>query len=149
MTLTQNHMHLALTKSATGEKAPIYKWKSVDEQIEPTHIASIDQSLDGTVRVHRVRRVGVPVRLVNYNYKLKVSDYGDGMTMEERVDLLLAMQGEKVWLVNHNHVADGADHTAYVKQMICAQVGKLEPLRINFLDIYYVGVELIDGRFAI
>jgi hypothetical protein len=65
-------------------------------------------------------------------------------TLDQREAQLLAMLGRTVYLVDHNHPADNADHTAYRRTMLFDQMGEMKKFD-PALSRYYVSIHLTDN----
>ena len=145
--MTQNHIHLSKTIGAAPENAPDMQWKVRQDGWLPTPniVASYRRTLSGALKKHRLKdNLNNVIRFMDYKYIIRVDQYW-GMTRQERLDALLAMQGEIVYFIDNDHTSvDGADHTAEVKMMYfsaIADVKNLDPL----LQTLYLTIELKDA----
>lgn len=144
MVKAQNHIHLGTTLSGDPEYAPVIKWKVRADSWIPTPeiIGSHRVTLTGRLRVHRIKRNGDVFHLMNRKYTIVCRDY-DGINKQDRFDLLVGLQGERVYVVDSIHPDDGLDHSAHVQVMylnIISDVASINPQ----LDPLYVSIELID-----
>jgi hypothetical protein len=144
MSDVQNHIHLSMTIGGSPENAPNMKWKVRDDgRVEiPVFRAAIEEGLLGDVFAYAVKRAGQVVRRTDFQYILKV-DANETYTTEERKEFLKAMTGETVYLVDHYHVDDGEDHTAYIQTMFFESVGEFRSDVLS-LEYYYVPVKLVN-----
>lgn len=113
MTL-QNHIHMSLTINTVGEKAPSIKWKTKERIDTPQVFHSIEQTLNGRLKIYRLREAGEPVKLLHMNYILVIRPEFS-YTVEDRLAQLDEMLGKIVYLVDHFHCPDGQDHTPFIK----------------------------------
>lgn len=146
----QSHVHLAATLGAAPENAPALKWKTVQRggRVEVSHtFKTVRYALSGTVRPNVLKSGGVPVRRTDYQLRLLVRAY-DGVSVTDRIDALKAMEGTFVKFVDHDHPADGADHTASVKDMFFESLSPI-PDDHPMFDFFVVDVTLLDATGAV
>lgn len=139
----QDHMHLSTTVSGTGEKAPTLKWYTIDRELEWQTIGAVKRSSTGKVFRHALSSGGNPIRFENYSYVV-ILRAEQSQTIDQRIAALKALLYQYAYLVDHDHVADGADHTSYVKAVVVEKIGalkKVEPM----LARYYVPIILTDN----
>lgn len=139
----QDHIHLFDSLDASPEFAPSVQWKVGNRAFTPTVIATAERTLSGNLRVHVLRVASVPKRFKNYQYTLRIYDYG-GYTAEERISVLEELQGTKVFLVDNLHCNDGEDHTDYVLPMYFERLGPIQNNLTNDLSRYDVEINLMD-----
>ena len=141
---TQNHIHLSLTIGGAPENAPDTKWKTLERIPIPTLLGSVERTMSGHFRHFETRdEGGNPVRPVDMYYKVIVRDeYSDDV--ETRLDKLIAMLGEVVYLVDHKHADDGEDHTANIKTMHLTEIGEIVPVSVGLFR-YEVEITLSDA----
>jgi hypothetical protein len=136
MTL-QDHIHLDTTLQETGEKAPPAQYTVEDWSPQDEVVLSFDRAWDGTPYWGVVEDgEGNPLNFVNMRYTLRV-------TLSEYYTLRDIL-GYKVYLVDNDHVANGEDHTAYVRTMLFAEMvmaGYVNPA----LERLSVQVLLVDA----
>ncbi len=138
----QNHIHLAETLEASGEKAPIYDWVASDREKIVVFNANIRRSLTGRPFAHVVKKSGVTVVHFDYTYVVKIE--GDGvLTTEEYEDRLNSLAGKQLYLVDHRHCADGADHSSFVTPVFLSQIGNYKADH-TLLRYFYVPIYLND-----
>lgn len=145
MASAQRHIHLSTALGGAPENAPTHKWVATEVLPVPEIIASVSRTLNGTLQKHAVIRDGQVVRLRNMKYKLRLGS-DPNFPVNVQIDVLTAMQGADVFLVEHVHPADGEDHTAFVRKMYVESVGALENIDPG-LNHYLVEISLIDDRF--
>jgi hypothetical protein len=147
MNMVQNHIHLSTTLGSAPENAPDIKWKVRSDGWLPVPniVATHRRTIHGKLKKHRLRNSsGDILRFMDYKYIIKVADYDD-LTKQERLDALIAMQGEVVYLVDNMHTAaDGADHTAEVKTMYFKAISDIKNINPQ-LDPLYITIELVDN----
>ncbi len=113
----------------------------------PTVIQDNRRTLTGKLVKNRLRdSLGNVVKLMDYKYIVRVSDYWD-MTKEQRLDALLAMHGYEVYLVDNLHPNDGSDHTAYVRPMYMSVISDIKNINVQ-LDPLYISIELNDDSIT-
>ncbi len=134
----QNHIHLDTTISENGEKAPSTKWKALSRVPDVQVYASVSRSITGKLQVQVASNDGeLPTQFTNYEYTLKVTP--------TELATLVSMLGKHVYLVDHYHCADNADHSEYIRTMFFAQMGNIKPPAEN-VDVYYaVTISLLDA----
>lgn len=142
----QDHIHLSTTLDGAPENSPSIKWKVRDWAPIPVVIADTRRTLTGILKKHRLTRNGSVVHLVDYNYIVKVDDYW-GVDFWTRYKTLIDMHGEQVYLVDNQHIADGEDHTPYVRTMYLNVVSKPEYLSTAIKPLYFT-IELQDDSLA-
>ena len=91
---------------------------------------------------HRLQSGGSTKKFKDYQLTLKVAA-GYSYTLAERVEQLLAMQGEAVYFTPLDHAADAADHTADTKTMFLSRMTPLQPYD-PLMTRYDVQIELVD-----
>jgi hypothetical protein len=120
----------------------LWKVKSDGWLPTPTVIQAHRRTITGRLAKHRLRRDGQVVKLMDYKYIVRVSDYW-GMTKLERWDALLDMLGQPVYLVDNLHCDEGIDHTPYVRQMYLSDISDIRNINVQ-LDPLYLTIELVD-----
>lgn len=144
--ILKSHIHLGLTLGDEPENAPVYKFPTIDREEIPVFLGSIERGLAGNTMINRLKdSSGDDVDLCDFVFRVRV-DARYGQTYYERKEALKAMHGRRVYFVDHEHCADGDDHTAYVRPMI-AKIGRI-PRDHVALAFAYVEVELMDDRIA-
>ena len=133
------HIHLAATLGSAPENAPIYSWPIVDRDEVPVTIVNFRRSITGAAILGVLSDSnGNPIHLTNFRYRVKIDDR-DGLTYVQRRDALKSLFGQRLYLVDSLHCADGTDHTSFVRSMICTDVGKFPKddilLRWSFVDV--------------
>jgi hypothetical protein len=141
----QNHIHLAKTLGNAPEFAPDTTWIAYEALPIPTVIASSNITLGGVLKKHRLRRGGEVVRFRDMRYRLKVTEYG-GLTAAARLSLLEQMQGEEVYLVEHDHPNNGQDHAPAVRKMYLENVNPFEHVTTG-LTYFTVEISLKDDKY--
>lgn len=140
---TQDHIHLATTLQEDGELAPVYKWTASDRLEIPRFTVSLMYDLEGVLHPHVLLDGSAnPILYEDFQYTLKVVAE-DTYTLTERRTQIKAMQGRTVYLVDHDHCDDNADHTSYIKTMFCEEVGPFKVFNQQ-LDRFYVDIKLRD-----
>ncbi len=139
----QNHIHLDVNISDTGEKAPVRTWKIRERNVVPSVVLSLQRTLTGHLRRHILSDAGNPVSFRDYQYMIKVTA-SDTETVEEALDALIGMLGKVVYLVDIVHADNGSDHTGDIKTMVFEEIGDITPIN-TMLEWYYVAVTLRDG----
>ena len=135
-----------MTLGAAPENAPDTKWfvKADGWKPVPLVIETHRRTLSGKLKKHRLKDVGGNVvQFMDYRFIVRVSDYG-GLTRDERLTQILAMNGENVYLTPNVHPNDGTDHTNDTKLMYCT-VGDIENLD-PMLQVLFVIVSLVDDN---
>jgi hypothetical protein len=143
--MMQDHIHLAMTLGIAPEYSPIYTWKIVfPEYIEvPEVVLSTKRTTSGRLRWHVLHDVSGPIQFMNYQLTLKL--YNDSSVVtRQQLGYLLAMNGQQVKYVDLDHIANGSDHTPYVKAMRL-QVAKVHPIT-PALNYYLIDVDLTDDN---
>jgi hypothetical protein len=143
---TQDHIHLSKILGGAPENAPDTEWyvKADGWKPTPTVVQSHRRTLSGKLKKHRLKDSGGNViRFMDYRYIVRVSDYG-GLTKDQRLAQILAMNGEVVYLTPHTHVSDGVDHTSDTKTMYCtvSDIENLDPL----LQVLFIVITLVDDN---
>lgn len=142
----QDHIHLDMLLGAAPEYAPPLKWTVVEKLLVPSPIMQVNETLTGTLKVHRLRREGTFVKRRDMKYRIKIGDGIDSGGAKAQLDSLFGMLGEDVYLVEHWHPDDGQNHTNYVRPMVLIEISPPEfasPL-LNFL---IVDISLKDDQF--
>lgn len=138
----QDHLHLSPELETSGEFAPSYKWTASDREEAVVFTARVRRSLTGRPFAHVVRRGGVVVVHYDFSYVVKIE--GDGaLTTRQYADRLKSMAGRHLYLVDHVHPDDGEDHSAYVKPVLLAEIGRFKADH-TMLSYFYVPIYLID-----
>lgn len=142
--LVQNHIHLSTDIGEPPEHAPTIRWKvKVDGWIQSyTILADPRRTLTGKLHPHVLKRDGSPVVFNDPKYIVRVSDYW-GMTAEERLEALIGMNGNVVYLVDNIHVDDTYDHTPDVRRMFLYVLSDITNINPQ-LDPLYISIELMD-----
>lgn len=141
----QNHIHLSTTLNIDAENAPSWKWKILERLNTPIVLAEVQRTLGGKLRPHRLLdNTSSVIRLQSVMYKIKVSNYGDGITKDERMEAIRNMVGEFVYVVDSDHPNNGEDHTAHVVPMYLAEITEIVALD-PMLQTEYVSVRLEDN----
>lgn len=147
--MIQNHIHLDLTIGAAPENSPVLKWIVVFPfRTESANVfLSIERSLDGSAHLHVINNSGTPILKRDYTYRLRLTsdEYG---TAEEQKELLFALLGKTVFLVDHFHANDGANHASSVKNMHFVQispVGGVTELMTPILSQYLLDISLVEA----
>ena len=109
-----NHIHVDGDLDGAPENGPTNKYSVARRRRIPEVHLTVKRMANGTLRVQRLDSAGVPLIGREYEYELYLT------TTE--IDTLEADLGEKIYLVDTIHCADGADHTAYIE------------------DVYFVGM---------
>ena len=139
----QAHIHLDSSLTGSPEYSPTLKWVAVDRLDIPEVMFSIERTLTGRLKTHVLTDTNGPVQFQNYRYTIRVQP--DGVySLEERVDLLKALDGHEVYLVDHFHPVDGVDHTANVRTMFL-QVGEFPMTHGPGLPYFDVDIDLTDA----
>lgn len=141
----QNHIHLSENPNGgEPEYAPSIKWKvqATGWSPAPELIGSVRRTLTGKLKVHHLTDGVNPRRLMNWQYSIRVSDYW-GLTRDERYEALLAMQGKKVYFIDHDHVNNDEDHRAYIRSVYVDAVASIENIS-PMLETLYFSVNLVD-----
>lgn len=138
----QNHLHLSQTLGGSPENAPDLKWPAYDRLPVPYVNLNMRRAQNGVLHVNDLQRSGNTVQLLNFNYVLALRDY-DGVDLTTRFAYLQAMQGQAVYLVDHEHADNGDDHTSDVRLMVLEYVGPYEKID-TALTHYRVEIKLID-----
>lgn len=142
--LRQSHIHLALTVSETGEKAPPKKWKVTNQSYAETAtvISDIRRSLSGKLMKHRLRYQGNVKVFNDVKFTLFLAN-SESNSIDAQIADLRAMVGQEVKYVPIQHCADGLDHTTYIKSMYLSQMS--DPRPFDPLLLYYeVDIELLE-----
>jgi hypothetical protein len=140
--MIQNHIHLSDTLQTSGEFAPDVKWTASTREQVPEIIAAFKRTLTGKLQRHVLSDGSGPVQFLNYIYTLKLED--DGIqTAQEKLELLLSWQGKRVYLVDHFHVSDGANHSGDVKTVVLEITEHIQS-ETPRQSLYYVPVVLTD-----
>lgn len=135
---------MALTLGNSPEYSPIYKWRATQYGSIPRVIASIETTLTGKTRAHVLKDgSNNPIVWEDARYRI-IIEAENSQTLAQRYDTLKDMMGQVVKFVPHDHVADGADHTTYVRNMFLQEVGELEPLS-PILSRFYSDIFLVDA----
>jgi hypothetical protein len=140
----QDHIHLGLTVSEVGEKAPVYTWKITDRPEVPKVFMSVNYALTGALRAHTKRVNGEVLQLTDMNLIVLVRDEQD-MTTWQRKALLKSFQGNYLYYVDSFHPDDGEDHSPVVWRMYCSHIGEFKPHE-QMLRMFYVEVALLDAH---
>jgi len=141
----QDHIHLSTTLSGSPEYSPNLEWAVNDRNLIPVIFASMERSLNGKLNNFVLSSGGAPVQLVDYQFIIKV--FADAVyTVEERADLLQAMNGKSVYFCDNFHAVTGTTHVADVKDMIIS-VGEFAAESPG-LPFYYVDVKLTDNSIS-
>lgn len=146
----RNHIHLSSTLGGAPENAPDTRWKTVQRggRVEVSHtFKTVRYSLSGTVRPNVLKSGGTPVRRTDYQLRLLVRDY-DGVSVADRIEALKAMEGTFVKFVDHDHPADGEDHTDFVKDMFFESLSPI-PDDHPTLDFFVLDITLLDATGAV
>jgi len=120
----QRHIHLSDSLGGTPEYAPTYKWAATNRVLVPNFTVEIDQSLTGDRYDFAIEASGVPVVHKDWYYELFLRA-DDTYSTEDYMDRLLGLAGKRLYLVDHQHIADGSDHTAYVKIVRMTKIGEI------------------------
>lgn len=141
----QNHIHLDSVLSAAPEYAPVQTWRVLQRKPISIVQAQVRRGLGGRPFAHVVQSAGVPVRTLDFQYKLKLAD-SDAITALEQLDNLMALQGKSIYLVDNVHNANGADHTFYLRHVQFTQLDGIPNddllLRMFFnVNIYLTGLD--------
>lgn len=110
---TQPHCHLSSTLTGAPENAPDQTYKAVwpgGRRVLYEVPVVVKHGLTGKLHAHRLMSGTTPVLLKSFELKLKV-------TPAELAVLELEL-GNIVYFVDFVHGDDGADHTAYVRQLL-------------------------------
>jgi hypothetical protein len=142
----QNHIHLSTTVNVVGDKAPTLTWVTMDRVEVPSVIASIDRALTGELITQHLSKDGEIVRFYDFTYVIRVQA-DDTYTLQERIDQLQALHGETAYLCDHFHANTGSDHTADIKQVYVASIGRF-PADYKQLFRFEVEVSLVDDTFS-
>ncbi len=148
MTLSiQDHIHIATTLTSGPEYAPFYKWHTTDRSLSTVTMASIKRGLTGHLHTHVLTSGGVPIIFTPINFVVKVGTNGDVDGAESDAYILRSFLDKSVYFVDNKHVADGVDHTPYVKTMVVSTVGDLKLFNPD-LSIYFINITLEDNFSA-
>lgn len=144
MRQSQNHIHLDTQIVPDQENAPAMRWKVVQRQVFPVVFMGVKRAVNGTLRLHTLKRDNQVVDLENYTYVVKCE--GDSiMTTEEKREYLFKLLGRRVFLVDSVHCPDGHDHTQFVRKMVVinlSEASNFDPM----LSRYYIQIALEDDR---
>lgn len=105
----QNHIHLDGDKDGAPENGPTNKYSAGERRRTPQIFMNIKRMADGTLLSQRLDSGGSPVVGRSYEYTLHVD--------KDEIDALEADMGLKVYLVDHDHTADGDDHDSYIEDV--------------------------------
>jgi hypothetical protein len=141
----QNHIHLAASLSGAPEYSPIYTWKATKRILNPTIIAAPVRTLTGRLRKNVLSDSGSPMLFEDFHYTLVVKDEQIDDAWE-RIEILKAMLGKTVYLVDHYHQADGVNHTSEVRTMFFSRMGDVTGFTQTLIR-YYVDIELTDNNY--
>jgi hypothetical protein len=141
----QDHVHIALTTGGIPEFAPIYSWRVIfpDYIPVPEVILSSKRTSKGKLRWHTINDASGPIQFMNYQMSLKL--YNDSsVTTLQQLGYLTAMNGQQVKYVDLDHVANGVDHTSYIKAMRL-QINRIRPITptLNYIE---VDIDLTDDN---
>lgn len=144
----QDHIHLAETLQADGEKAPIYKWTTTSREEVIVFDVSVRRSLSGVPFAHVVTKNGAPVLHYDFIYNIRLEGDADlGVpgtnTVWDYQDRLIGMAGKHIYLVDNRHCVDDLDHTAYVYPVMISKFSNLKDEH-PLLKYFYVQVYLND-----
>lgn len=143
----QSHIHLSKTLSGAPEYSPDMKWKVRVEgwMFNPYTVSDHRRTLTGHLKVHTLKTSGGEIKRFSDNkYILRVDEYW-GMTGQERLDALVAMQSEQVYLIDVLHSEDDdQNHSGSVRTMHMNLVTDITPINPQLAPLY-VSVELVDA----
>lgn len=140
MATVQNHIHLSTAIGSAPENAPTYTWRARDRGKVPVYTGRVARSLQGYLYTHVITRSGSPVVSFDYRYELVLRPLGGDTTIQLE-DRLNGFAGKELYLVDHRHCDDGADHTSYIKHVYVAQIGEYQVDVLN-LGFYFVQIML-------
>lgn len=138
----QNHIHLSTEIGLAPENSPTVKWKVTEWQPTPVILVDVRRTISGRLAVHSLKTGGQVAQLLDFRYMLKIDDY-DGLTFDQRFDLVLSMHGKKAFLVDAIHPEDGSDHTAFVRPVYVKAVSDITKVNPALRPLY-ITVELMD-----
>ena len=133
----QNHIHLdAYGLSYDADNAPAHKWGATVRQKAPVIQAVVHRSANAYTYFSKVTdSAGDPVVHNDWSYVLRCTP--------SELTYLMTLLGKRCELVDHDHVADGTSHTAYIQDVALGNITNIEnigPLATK----YNVTIELVD-----
>ena len=132
----QDHIHIGATLDYLTENAPDHRYTVTDWAPQDEITLSWERAWDGTPFWGIIEdESGDPVAFENLRYTLKVTP------TEYRT--LQALQGKKVYVVDVDHPADDADHTAALRRMLMAEL-QMDSYNNTLLDRLFVQVLFLD-----
>lgn len=146
----QDHIHLSLELGDAPELAPDHIWNvRLGSRLQvPKIYISVDEALNGAIQLQQLLDdTGDVVRKNDYRHVIKCADNEEtGIDAWGRLDLLLNMNGKRVFYVDNYHVNDGEDHTANILPAILmiGEVPDFDPLLTRF----YVPIQILDDHIT-
>lgn len=138
----QNHIHLSTTLGGAPENAPDLLWYAYRNDPEPEITFSINRSITGKLLFHALGG-DTPVIFEIHRLTIFVEPTATHTT-KERLDMLRAMLGKRVYFCDNEHADDGTDHTADVQQFVFT---KIRPKAMdNLRTRYQVDINLEDDN---
>lgn len=134
----QNHIHISSTLLGSPEYSPDGKYRALQRRIAPEAIITWKRGLTGKLYLHLLVDVsGDPIIFENFEYQLKITA-AEFTTLKSEL-------GKRVYFVDHDHVADDADHTDHVKTYAFVAMEAVEPFT-TALEDFMVNVTLVDDE---
>ena len=113
----QDHCHISDTLGGAPENAPNKTYRAFQRDDQPTIFIAVERNLAGGLMTHVLASSGTPIQKANFEYILHVN-------LTELAELK-GFLGKQVYFVDHDHCADGQDHTSYVKQGVLTALSNI------------------------
>lgn len=140
--MLQNHIHLDTELATGGDKAPIKTWRATARRLIPNIIARPERALTGELHVSVLKVISTPKLFRDWSYTIRIRGT-QAESADAKLEELLSLVGQTVYLVDHQHCPDGEDHTDYIKEMFFVGIGEI-PVQEPGAQFYDVEIELLD-----
>lgn len=133
----QNHIHLDSVIGGAPENAPTLTWRATDRALVPRFTVEIVEGLTGVRFDHATEDVVYS----DFMYELFLKD--GATTALAQLDLLMGLAGKRLYLVDHRHPDNGADHTDYIRTVRMTRMGEIQQEHL-LLKQFRVQVYFVD-----
>jgi len=131
----QNHIHLSSTLGGAPENSPDETYTVHVRQEKFVVYTSVMRSINGTTRVGALEDANGPMVYTDFSMVLSLT--------AAELATLKAELGREVYFVDHDHAADGTNHTSDVVTMLLQEIGEPENLD-PMLNYFTAKIVLVD-----